>query len=212
MVKLRKFCAYRALQRPYTRFSKYKKLSYVRSRPVCRVVRFDVGDVSKTFDYTLDLLTKTAMQIRDNAIESARQGCNRVLEKALGKSGYRIVTRIYPHHILRENPLASGAGADRLSTGMAHSFGKSIGVAAQVKVGQALFTVHVDKANLNVARKALKAASYKMPCTCRVTVKDNTVQKVVAKKAPVKKVEAKDTVVKKAVVENTAVKNEVKTE
>ncbi|MBI5065636.1 hypothetical protein HZA97_05350, partial [Candidatus Woesearchaeota archaeon] len=45
MSRIRKFVAYRRLDRPpYTRYSKYKKLSYVRSRPVCRVVRFDMGD------------------------------------------------------------------------------------------------------------------------------------------------------------------------
>ena len=173
MARLRKFSAYRSLERPYTRFSKYKKLSYVRSRPVCRVVRFDVGDVTKKFDLILNLVSKSDLQIRDNAIESARQGCNRVLEKALGKGGYRIMTRIYPHHVLRENPLASGAGADRLSTGMAHSFGKSIGVAAQVMTGQPLFTVHINKENLQLARKALKAASYKVPCQCKIVTIEN---------------------------------------
>lgn len=173
MARLRKFCAYRDLQRPYTRFSKYKKLSYVRTRPVCRVVRFDVGDVSKTFPFTLNLLSKSNLQIRDNAIESARQTANRLLEKELGKGGYRFMTRIYPHHILRENPLASGAGADRLSTGMAHSFGKAIGVAAQVKKGQALFTIHITKEQVPLARKALKRASYKVPCSCTIQTIEN---------------------------------------
>jgi large subunit ribosomal protein L10e len=168
MARLRKFVAYRELERPYTRFSKYKKLSYVRSRPVCKVVRFDVGDVGKTFQFTLDLVSKDDLQIRDNAIESARQTANRLLEKNLGKGGYRFMTRIYPHHVLRENPLASGAGADRLSTGMAHSFGKSIGIAAQVKAGQPLFTIHITKENIPLARKALKRAGYKVPCSCSI--------------------------------------------
>ncbi len=173
MARLRKFVAYRHMERPYTRFSKYKKLSYVRSRPVCKVVRFDVGDVGKKFPLTLHLVSKSDLQIRDNAIESARQTSNRVLENALGKSGYRFMTRIYPHHVLRENPLAAGAGADRLSTGMAHSFGKSIGIAAQVKAGKPLFTVHVGKENIDVARKALKRASYKVPCKCSIITVEN---------------------------------------
>lgn len=173
MARLRKFVAYRSMERPYTRFSKYKKLSYVRSRPVCKVIRFDVGEVGKKFHYTLDLISKSDLQIRDNAIESARQTCNRLLEKTLGKTGFRFMTRIYPHHVLRENPLASGAGADRLSTGMAHSFGKSIGIAAQVKAGKPLFTIHTGRENINVARKALKRASYKMPCKCSIITVEN---------------------------------------
>ncbi|MEM2915930.1 MAG: 50S ribosomal protein L16 [Candidatus Woesearchaeota archaeon] len=173
MARLRKFVAYRHLERPYTRFSKYKKLSYVRSRPVCKVVRFDVGEVNKTFPVALHLVSKSDLQIRDNAIESARQTSNRLLEKTLGKTGYRFMTRIYPHHVLRENPLAAGAGADRLSTGMAHSFGKSIGIAAQVRAGRPLFTIHVDKENIGVARKALKRASYKVPCKCSIITVEN---------------------------------------
>lgn len=173
MARLRKFVAYRHLKRAYTRFSKYKKLSYVRSRPACKVVRFDAGDVAKEFPFTLDLISKSALQIRDNSIESARQTANRLLEKTLGKGGYRFMTRIYPHHILRENPLASGAGADRLSTGMAHSYGKAIGVAAQIKAGQALFTIHTIKENITVARQALKRASYKVPCSCSIITVEN---------------------------------------
>jgi large subunit ribosomal protein L10e len=173
MARLRKFVAYRHLKRAYTRFSKYKQLSYVRSRPVCKVVRFDVGDVAKQFPLTLHLVSKSDLQIRDNAIESARQTCNRLLEKTLGKSGFRFMTRIYPHHVLRENPLASGAGADRLSTGMAHSYGKSIGIAAQVKAGRPLFTVHIGKENVTVARQALKRASYKVPCKCSIITVEN---------------------------------------
>ncbi|MEM4247113.1 MAG: 50S ribosomal protein L16 [Candidatus Woesearchaeota archaeon] len=168
MARLRKFIAYRHLERPYTRFSKYKQLSYVRSRPVCKVVRFDVGDVNKTFPVSLHLVSKSDLQIRDNAIEAARQTGNRLLEKTLGKTGYRFITRVYPHHVLRENPLAAGAGADRLSTGMAHSFGKSIGIAAQVKKGKPLFTIQIDKENVSLARKALKRASYKIPCACSI--------------------------------------------
>lgn len=192
MARLRKFVAYRHLKRAYTRFSKYKKLAYVRSRPVCKVVRFDVGDVGKVFPFTLDLVSKDDLQIRDNAIESARQTCNRLLEKTLGKGGYRFMTRIYPHHILRENPLASGAGADRLSTGMAHSYGKVIGIAAQVRIGQPLFTIHINKEHLATARLALKRASYKVPCSCSIITTENkpSVKAASAKAAPVKAVVA----------------------
>jgi len=183
MARLRKFVAYRHIKRAYTRFSKYKKLSYVRSRPVCKVVRFDVGDVGKDFPFTLDLVSKSHLQIRDNAIEAARQTCNRLLEKTLGKGGYHFMTRIYPHHVLRENPLASGAGADRLSTGMAHSYGKSIGIAAQVKINQPIFTIHISKEHIPTARLALKRASYKVPCNCSIITTENKMPVKAAVKA-----------------------------
>lgn len=176
MARIRKGVSYRFLERPYTRFSKYKALSYVRSRPVCRIARFDGGD-NKEYDYTCNLLSKMDLQIRDHAIESARQTSNRHMEKSLGKTGFNFKVRIYPHHILRENPLASGAGADRMSTGMAHNFGKNIGVAARVKAGQALFTIKTNKENLPLARQALKRASYKLACQCQITVEEKAKMK-----------------------------------
>ncbi len=169
MAKLRKGVAYRKLERPYTRYSKYKKLNYVRSRPACKVVRFDMGDSGKQFEYRLDLIAKSSLQIRDNSIESARQTGNRLLELNIGKGNYHMQVRMYPHQLLRENPLASGAGADRMSTGMAHCFGKVIGIAARVKEGKTMFTVETNKNFLPIARKALKKVSKKLPCSCSIT-------------------------------------------
>lgn len=168
MAKLRKFCAYRRLERPYTRTSKYRKKSFIRVRPHSKIVKYNMGDPRKKFDITLDLISKADIQIRHNAIESARLTCNRHLERNLGKAGFYFEIRIFPHHILRENPLASGAGADRMSTGMKMSFGKPIGVAAQVRIGSPLFSVSVPKNQLNVAKDALKKASKKVPCGCTV--------------------------------------------
>jgi len=168
MAKLRKGCAYRNVDRPYTRKSKYKKLSYVRATPSSKVVRYESGNSQKEFPAAANLISKDALQIRHNAIESARLSANRYLERNLGKQGYCLKIRIFPHHILRENPLASGAGADRMSTGMKKSFGKSIGIAAQVKKGQVIFEADVDDANIVTAKEALKRASYKLPCSCSV--------------------------------------------
>lgn len=168
MAHLRKFVAYRRMERPYTRFSKYKNLNFVHSRPVSRVVRYTQGEQGGKFDYNVNLVSKARLQIRDNAIESARLSVTRLLEGSLPKNAYHFLTRIYPHHVLRENPLASGAGADRMSTGMAHSFGKPIGVAAQVPKGKSMLTIRVNEENLPVARKALKRASYKLPCACKI--------------------------------------------
>ena len=70
-------------------------------------------------------------------------------------------------------PGAVGAGADRFSTGMQKSFGKPIGNAAQVKKGQVIFEIGIDKANLELAKKALTRAKTKLPCSCIIEVKEN---------------------------------------
>lgn len=164
MAKLRKGVSYRRIERPYTRRSKYKNKMYVRSVPVSKVVRYNMGNTTRVFQHTLYLVSKSDLQIRHNALESARVVCIRILEQNLPKNAYFFQIRVYPHHILRENPLAAGAGADRMSTGMQRSFGKCIGVAAQVKKGKEIFTIKVDKQYIDVAKQALKAASYKFAC------------------------------------------------
>ena len=170
MARLRKFTAYKNLERPYTRTSKYNKKNFIRGGfPNLKIVKFETGTANGTFDTTVQLLSQGHLNIRHNALESARLTSNKLLEKNLGKA-YHLRIKTYPHHVLRENALASGAGADRLSTGMKKSFGKIVGAAARVKEGQAIMEVRVDKANVKLAKQALERASKKMPCSCKVTV------------------------------------------
>ena len=171
MARLRKFVCYRALDRPNTRKSKYRSKSFVRGIPACRVVKFNVGNLQGTFTHRVDLLSKDDIQVRDNALESARQIATRNLEKYLGKTGFRLQVRVYPHHIIREHSLATGAGADRFSSGMAHSFGKPAGNAAQLKKGQIILSAYVNEAGVAQARKALGRSNTKMPVHTTVTVK-----------------------------------------
>lgn len=173
MARIRKACAYRRLERPYTRVSKFTKKSFIRANPNVRVVRFNMGSEKKKYRYTLNLISNKDIQIRDSALESARQTSNRLLEKTLGATGYYMVIKVYPHHVLRENPVASGAGADRFSTGMKKSFGKPIGSAARVKKGQVLIELRADKASIELGRKAFARAAKKLPCSCRVEIKEN---------------------------------------
>ena len=170
MVRIRKFVAYRRLERPYTRISKFKAKSYIKMSPNVKVVRFDTGDAGKSFKYTLNLMSKSDLQVRDNALESARQTSNKLLETHLGLNGFHLKVKVYPYHVLREHALASGAGADRFSSGMAHSFGKPIGLAARIRKGQTIFQISVDKQNLAVAKQALERASKKLPCSCTIEV------------------------------------------
>lgn len=170
MARLRKFSAYQSLERPYTRISKFTKKNFVRGGfPHMKVIKFEMGNPNGKFDTVVRLSTKKSMNIRHNAIESARMTSNRLLENSLGKA-YHLKIKIYPFHVLRENPLAAGAGADRMSTGMKKSFGKSIGSAARVKVGQTLMEVRVNKENIKLAKEALSRAAKKFPCSCKIIV------------------------------------------
>ena len=64
--------------------------------------------------------------------------------------------------------MATGAGADRMSTGMQLSFGKVVSIAARVKKGQTLAELSVNREHLDIARKALHRAVYKIPCSCTI--------------------------------------------
>lgn len=166
MAKLRKWCAYRTIERPYTRFSKYRKKSFVKARPGKKVIKFDMGDLKGgefQFPVTLKLVSKQVGLVRSNAIEAARLVALRRVEKPLGRLGFYFRVQMYPHHAIRENPLAAGAGADRLSTGMKHSFGKIIAVAARVEEGQSIMEISLPLESEAIARDALKAASKKLP-------------------------------------------------
>lgn len=168
MAKLKKGVMHRRLERPYTRYSKYRNKAFIRTIPNIKVVRFDMGNLQKEFDTKVDLMIKSDLQIRQESMESARQAANRYLEKYVGKANYHFKVRAYPFHALRENPLAQGAGADRFSTGMAHPFGKVVGRAAQAKYGKILFTVYTTKDFVKPVTVGLQKGNNKLPCKCQI--------------------------------------------
>ena len=171
MASLRPAKCYRKIERPNTRQSKRKpRRSYVKGVPHPKIVKFVVGNKAKKDELPLrgSLISKQAVQIRHNALEAMRIGLNKQLEKGLGKDMYYFRIHIFPHHVMRENPLATGAGADRFQTGMRKAFGKPIGLAAQVKVGQKLVEVRAMKGKEAAVKKALKLASNKLPTTCKI--------------------------------------------
>lgn len=170
MAGLRKGHCYNKIERPYTRKSKFKKKGYIKAVPTVKVVRYAAGDPKKSFEYRVSLYTKSDVQIRHNAIESARQIINRHLNDKIGNANYYFQINMYPHHILRENKMLGGAHADRLQTGMAHSFGKAIGLAAQAKKGKVLFSVRVNFDKISAASEVLKKAVTRIPCKCGVTI------------------------------------------
>ena len=130
-----------------------------------------MGDPKKDFDVKMFLVSENAVQIRHNALEAARIAVNKYLDKSVGKENYFVKILVYPHHVLRENAIATGAGADRFQTGMRLAFGKPIGRAAQIDKGQIIAEVHVDEGFIKVAKEALKKAAYKLPMPCRIEIK-----------------------------------------
>ena len=150
-------------KKPYTRISIHKpRRSYVKGVPVSKIHQFEMGAKG---DYALkfELVSKNNRQIRSNSLESARITALKHLSKKLGETGFFFKVLVYPHHILRENSIATGAGADRFSQGMRRSFGKPIGQAARVKVGQRVMMVQAPKNSEKVVREALNRASKKLP-------------------------------------------------
>ncbi|MEM7819661.1 MAG: 50S ribosomal protein L16 [Candidatus Aenigmatarchaeota archaeon] len=164
---------YRRLHRPYTRQSiRVPKKGYVKGVPKPKISEFELGTKDE-YDSALFLVSKRAVQIRHNALESARVAAVQTLEKNLGKAAeFFLKVRIYPHHVLRENALATGAGADRFQQGMRMSFGKPIGTAARISIGQKIIEIRVNKEHIEIAKKALKQASYKLPTPCRIVVEN----------------------------------------
>ena len=175
MVSLRKAGAYsKKYARPNTRTSKKRAKAFIKASPPNKIVKFNMGKRDKydmgNFDIEIRLLCLQTIQIRDSAIEAARQYLTRRLEKEAPGNFYFEI-KIYPHHILRENKMLTGAGADRMQSGMKHSFGKTSGRAAMVKPGKDIFLIAVsgDK-NLRIAKAALQAIKSKLPCKTQIVV------------------------------------------
>lgn len=149
----------------------YTRREFMPGVPGLKIAQFDMGDPSGSFDYKLSLIAKEKCQIRHNAIEAARVAANKYLLDKL-KTGYHLKIKIYPHHILRENKMATGAGADRVQVGMRLSFGRPIGTAARVKSGDELITLRVSKEHLIFAKEALRRAVAKFPTPCSIIVEE----------------------------------------
>ena len=158
---------------PYTRVSKQKKLAYIKTVPPQAIVKFTMGSQSLynqgKFPYKLTMIAEQAGQIRNNALEACRQYINHELEeKYLNQYLFKVVP--YPHHIQRENKMLTGAGADRMSSGMQLSFGKAIGKAALVKPGTAIFFLaFANQKAMILARELLRRIRPKLPLKMRMT-------------------------------------------
>lgn len=163
-------CYHYITKRPWTRVSTRRpRRSYVKGVPTSKIHQFEMGNVAgqAAFPVVYYLVSHAEVQLRSNCLEAARMAATKWLEKNLGAAGFFLKILIYPHHVLRENAMATGAGADRFSEGMRHSFGKPVGQAARVKHDQRLMMIRVPTGSEAVAKEALRRASTKLPGCCR---------------------------------------------
>src|SRR3989442_8388813 len=97
----------------------FTRMKYIHGSPAPKVSKFNMGDLSTQFPRKVHLVAREHVQIRHNALESARVSANKVLTDRWGETGYRLQLCVYPHIILRENKMIATAGADRLHEAMA---------------------------------------------------------------------------------------------
>lgn len=155
-----------------TKGQPYTRKKYIGGVPGIKIVAFEMGNKKgkDEFPVELTLRAQEKCRITHNALESARVAANSYLMKNLKRVNYFFKLRVYPHDVLRENKMATGAGADRVQDGMRLAFGRPIGTAARVDVDQPIFSVRVHPERLDEAKSALKRAKMKLPTPGRITV------------------------------------------
>ncbi|MGC8479128.1 MAG: 50S ribosomal protein L16 [Candidatus Micrarchaeia archaeon] len=146
----------------WSRYSvKKPRKNYVKALPHTSLLVFRMGIENGNYDSIYKLVPDQYIQLRSNALESARLVANKHLERKIpGQYFFRIVT--YPHIVIREKKRATGAGADRASQGMSLSFGRPVSVAARVRRGNPILEIRVDNKNRIIAKEALRRAASKL--------------------------------------------------
>jgi len=152
----------------------FTRREYSGGVPNNRILRYHMGNRKKSeaggFEVVLELYADNACQIRDSALEAARQVANSTVRDSATAQGYALRMHTYPHQILRENKQATGAGADRVSQGMRLSYGKNVGTAARVQKNQTLISIKTEREHYPAAREALRKARCKFPTPCTIKV------------------------------------------
>uniref|UniRef100_A0A6U2P161 Uncharacterized protein n=1 Tax=Leptocylindrus danicus TaxID=163516 RepID=A0A6U2P161_9STRA len=148
----------------YQKNKPYIKSRYCRGVPESKIQIYDVGAKKAPVDlfpFVAHLVCDEKQQISSEALEACRVAINKYLVKNVGRDGYHIRIRAHPFHVIRANKMLSCAGADRLSSGMRHSYGKPIGVAARVNIGQVLLSVRSKDVNEPHVIEAIRRGKFK---------------------------------------------------
>ena len=152
----------------------YTRRKYTGGVPNNRIMRFHMGNrkaaEADDFSVVLHLSVDEGCQVRHTALEAARVISNATIRDAAGQEGYALRVHVYPHHILRENKQATGAGADRVSQGMRCAFRKNVGTAARCKRDTTVISISTEAKHFLTAKDALRKASMKIPSPCTTKV------------------------------------------
>lgn len=162
----------------YTRKSmKVKHLNYIKAVPNQKVSKFNMGSVSKfnksEYKHFFTVSSAINIQIRDMALEAARQYLNNQLTKLL-VDNYYLACKPYPHQVLRENKTFSGGSkGERVQSGMAHSFGTTMYRAAYVRVGEPIYIIGFqNKKDIPAIRALCISARAKLPCKTKIVYEE----------------------------------------
>jgi len=147
----------------------YTRKEYMGGIPQNRIGQWDIGDLRTKFPVKLHLIAEEQCQIRHIALEAARISANRYISKKAGNS-YHLKLRLFPHNVLRENKIATGAGADRISEGMRAAFGGAVGLAARVQPGTKILSIETTPEHVAEAKVALRKAGVKLPTPWRIMI------------------------------------------
>ncbi|NLI74334.1 MAG: 50S ribosomal protein L16 [Euryarchaeota archaeon] len=150
----------------------YTRKEYMGGIPPSRIVSFNLGTIDGDFPIVMTLRAKESCQIRHTALEAARIAANRTLTRGTNIMNFHLKIKPYPHNVLREHKMATGAGADRVSGGMRASFGKNVGTAARVRSGDVIMKVRMTRQAFPVAKRALKKACMKLPTPCYLEIEE----------------------------------------
>lgn len=161
--------------KPARMYSKISGPAYTRRKfmggvPYPKITTFTLGNQKKDFDVEFRMIAEESCQIRHIALEAARISINRKLLEKLGVENYYLQIRPYPHQVLREHKMATGAGADRISSGMKLAFGRPVGTAARVHAGDIIMVGRSSPEGARLLKDALHKASIKLPTPCRIEV------------------------------------------
>lgn len=148
----------------------YTRREFMGGVPGNRILQYESGAKNGDFPVTLHLVVEERGQVRHTSLEAMRQTAVRAMDRAVGRDNYHLQVRAYPHHVLRQNKQASGAGADRVSMGMRLAFGKAIGTAARMEAGQPLLTIRVTGKGFTAAKDSLRKAYNKVASPCHIDV------------------------------------------
>jgi len=161
-------------RRPYQhKRSANHRREYARGGAQSKIARFWGGNKAvpwEDWELVISLVVDRQIQISSNSLEAIRITINSALQDKIGRSNYRFRVRPKPFQVYRENRMLSVAGADRIQTGMRHSFGRSTGVCARVRAGSVVCDVGASLKDLAIVRDRLRIASMKISSPCSIVV------------------------------------------